>query len=403
MSYVRKVQEIIATGGEEGANLKRGSKYSDMCEKIVLEVIQDPNRDKTPIAERYAKLLSILEVGEDAAETHASMLRFVSGYYDFKYWRSMALSTPLESLEMDHMSLFLWFIFFNDHRLLGHILENSAGPHISLVHCMIGEQQPLEYVLTSHHTKEEILTITVEKVGLLIGLMRKSFDCLRLLLTPRSEHTWTKNLLTGPEMLEFALILAHQPPSLWADIVAYDKAHPADSGKPSYSLEQRLLNMTESAFVGASFAKRLWFLKYCVKVSKIGAGSFLERLIKHSVHLKHFMTWVSTQRPQDCSDPLLQETRVALRVIPNFLLSGNNEASKDSELSRIAFQGRYKPQKVENALIDHLGKQSQSEEEQEEDNDMSVVHLNDVSLQPKGPPKKADRSGEKDSAEIESD
>ena len=39
MSYVRKVQEIIASGGEEGANLKRGSKYADMCEKIVLEVI----------------------------------------------------------------------------------------------------------------------------------------------------------------------------------------------------------------------------------------------------------------------------------------------------------------------------------------------------------------------------
>jgi len=163
--------------------------------------------------------------------------------------------------------------------------------------------------------------------------------------------------------------------------------------------------MTESAFVAASFAKRLWFIKYCVKVSKIGAGSFLERLIKHSAHLKHFIAWVGTQRPQDCSDPLLQETRVALRVIPGFLLSGNNEVSKDSELSRLAFQGRYKPQKIENALIDHLGKQSQSEEEQEEDNDMSVVHLNDVSLQPKGQvtQKKPERSGEKDSAEIESD
>lgn len=53
------------------------------------------------------------------------------------------------------------------------------------------------------------MTIKVEKVGLLIALMRKSFDSLRLLLTPRSEHTWTKNLLTGPEILEFALILAH--------------------------------------------------------------------------------------------------------------------------------------------------------------------------------------------------
>lgn len=39
MTYIRKVQEIIATGGEEGANLRRGSKYSEMCEKIVVEVI----------------------------------------------------------------------------------------------------------------------------------------------------------------------------------------------------------------------------------------------------------------------------------------------------------------------------------------------------------------------------
>jgi hypothetical protein len=80
-----------------------------------------------------------MEVEETASEIHASMLRFVSGYYDFKYWRSIALGTPLESLEMDHMSLFLWLIFFNDHKLLAHILENSAGPHISLIHCMIGD------------------------------------------------------------------------------------------------------------------------------------------------------------------------------------------------------------------------------------------------------------------------
>lgn len=48
---------------------------------------------------------------------------------------------------------------------------------------------------------EDILTFHFEKVGLLIGICRRSFDCLKLLLVPKNEHRWSRNLLTNPEIL----------------------------------------------------------------------------------------------------------------------------------------------------------------------------------------------------------
>jgi hypothetical protein len=34
------------------------------------------------------------------------MIRFVKGYYDYKYWTSLEFSKKLESLEMDSLNLF---------------------------------------------------------------------------------------------------------------------------------------------------------------------------------------------------------------------------------------------------------------------------------------------------------
>jgi len=43
------------------------------------------------------------------------MLRFVKGYYDFKYWNSLEIAKRFEHLSMDQLSLFQWIIFYNDH------------------------------------------------------------------------------------------------------------------------------------------------------------------------------------------------------------------------------------------------------------------------------------------------
>lgn len=84
-------------------------------------------------------------------------MRFVTGYYDYKYWQSHQLQGTLESIEMDHLNLLQWILFFNEHRLLSHyLLESPVGKSIQLLQCLSGDHQPLEYVLTDSKTKEEL-------------------------------------------------------------------------------------------------------------------------------------------------------------------------------------------------------------------------------------------------------
>lgn len=42
MMYVNKVKEIIENGGAATAYLKKGNLYSDICENIVIEILQNP-------------------------------------------------------------------------------------------------------------------------------------------------------------------------------------------------------------------------------------------------------------------------------------------------------------------------------------------------------------------------
>ena len=58
-----------------------------------------------------------------------------------------------------------------------------------------------------------------DKIALLLGLIRKSFHCLKLLLVPKLQHKWSKNLLTAQEVLDLALVIANEPADLWAAIV----------------------------------------------------------------------------------------------------------------------------------------------------------------------------------------
>lgn len=91
----------------------------------------------------------------------------------------------------------------------------------------------------------------------MIALLRRSFESLKLILVPRSEHAWTRNLLTNSEVLDIALIIAHEPEELWSSVVSFEKGQIVEQGKPVYTLESRILNMVEAAFVGSSFLKRL--------------------------------------------------------------------------------------------------------------------------------------------------
>ena len=53
------------------------------------------------------------------------------------------------------------------------------------------------------------------------------------------------------------MIIAHEPEELWSSVVSFEKGQIVEQGKPVYTLESRILNMVEAAFVGSSFLKRL--------------------------------------------------------------------------------------------------------------------------------------------------
>jgi hypothetical protein len=42
MMYVNKVKQIIETGGQTTSYLKKANQYSDICENIVIEILQKP-------------------------------------------------------------------------------------------------------------------------------------------------------------------------------------------------------------------------------------------------------------------------------------------------------------------------------------------------------------------------
>ena len=68
------------------------------------------------------------------------MLRFVKGYYDFRYWQTQELSKKFEHLEMEHLSVFQWIIYYNDYQLLEHILTKTIiGEKLMLSIALIGD------------------------------------------------------------------------------------------------------------------------------------------------------------------------------------------------------------------------------------------------------------------------
>ena len=103
----------------------------------------------------------------------AMMLRFVSGYYNFSYWRSLQLKSPMDQIEMENLNLFQWILFFNDHRVLNHLLINTpVGKNITITQCLTGDHQPMEYIIKTDPDDDNGITLTFEKVGLIISILR---------------------------------------------------------------------------------------------------------------------------------------------------------------------------------------------------------------------------------------
>lgn len=117
------------------------------------------------------------------------MLRFVKGYYDYKYWTSLDFAKKYEHVEQETLNLFQWILFYNDHQLLDYLLHKTqVGKRLLLTQALIGDHDgtqttPLNYVLTTPDGKE-YATLRFEKVGLLIALAKRSFECLKILFLP---------------------------------------------------------------------------------------------------------------------------------------------------------------------------------------------------------------------------
>jgi len=102
-------------------------------------------------------------------------------------------------------------LFYNDHTLLSQILSRTPDLHIPSA--LSGDHPPLEYQLTQFDGKQVGDNLIFEKVGLLLGLVKRSIESIGILMN----HS--KNLLSSTEVLQFALVIANEQPDLWQGIV----------------------------------------------------------------------------------------------------------------------------------------------------------------------------------------
>lgn len=230
--------------------------------------------------------------------------------------------------------------------------------NIQLTQCLTGDQPPIDYVLTEVGTGKEISTIRFEKVGFVIAICRRSFDCLKILWIPRTDPqmAWSRNLFTNQEILELALIMANESQDLWQYFTTFDKASTGEPGKPNVTLVGRFIQMVENAFVGSSFINRLEFMNLAIKCAKHGfkEGSFLDMLVREASHFKYFIQWLNTMPMAECVETTMRNVKTLLRghSIAEIKTKDNNF---EHEMQRLNFIGRLRPLPDKNQNKDETG------------------------------------------------
>jgi hypothetical protein len=89
----------------------------------------------------------------------------------------------------------------------------SKTPDLHIPSALSGEHPPLEYQLTQFDGKKVGYNLVFEKVGLLLGLVKRSIESIGIIMN----HS--KNLLSSTDVLQFALVIANEQPDLWQGIV----------------------------------------------------------------------------------------------------------------------------------------------------------------------------------------
>ena len=89
----------------------------------------------------------------------------------------------------------------------------SKTPDLHIPSALSGEHPPLEYQLTQFDGKKVGDNLIFEKVGLLLGLVKRSIESIGIIMN----HS--KNLLSSTDVLQFALVIANEQPDLWQSIV----------------------------------------------------------------------------------------------------------------------------------------------------------------------------------------
>ena len=113
------------------------------------------------------------------------------------------------------------------------------------------------------------------------------------------------------------------------------------------SLDSHLIQLIEYAFVQASLKSRLDWLLKALKCSK--SPAFLEALFKHTSQFKYFVQWLIVGPLSD--DPQAQEIRISVRKLHGTNIS-QKDTDYDSQIARMNFQARLKPEKIESHLIE---------------------------------------------------
>ena len=85
--------------------------FSELCEKIVTEILQKKTEDDKD-AEKFAQVID---------ENKVKLLLFIEGYYNFSVWKNYK---QLVDVEMDKLNILHWVLFYDKPLILKFILRN---------------------------------------------------------------------------------------------------------------------------------------------------------------------------------------------------------------------------------------------------------------------------------------
>lgn len=170
-------------------SFKTRNSLTELCDELVNSILKEDLGNQQ------------VQKWEQLTEGHKE-LHFIDGHYNFAFWRKYPKFKDL--IDMDRLNIVHWVLFFNQHKLLDHLLSKedasqSVGP------ALMNDPCEVDYVYSEKQGDlKQDQTLKIHNLGLLICVWQKSKESWEKLLTSR-EGAY---LMKPQEVLDMALVLA---------------------------------------------------------------------------------------------------------------------------------------------------------------------------------------------------